>query len=136
MKDLFLNKRTYINGDGEEMINMCIPSLNMDKLTANTVAKLNQSHNGRIDNFVYQSVSKDIDEGIDATLYCNHIFNPFAVQEDDLVYTPVQVKNLYQKRSEPELPDGTLHSSSNKETEKMSYAKTVEYLARLGLGVV
>ena len=135
MDKLFSNKRTYKNELGEEFINVEIPSLKLDDLRANAFIRLNASHNGRIDRFVYENVSKDIDSGIDMTMYINHIFNPFAIQEGDILYTPIVNDDAYIRQSEPELPDGKKLSDNISTEKKMTYAQRVEYLAKLGLGI-
>lgn len=135
MKNLFLNKRTYIGTDGEEYINMCIPSINMDKLVVNSYITLTEDHNGRIDKVVYSNISKDLDNGIDITMYYNHIFNPFAVQEGDGIYVPLVNGDVYEKKSEPELPDGEVLSKTQVGKKSMTYAQTVEYLAKNGFGI-
>ena len=135
MDKLFLNKRTYIDKDGQELINMCIPSIKLSKINSNALIRLNSSHNGRIDKFVYECVSRDIDEGIDMTMYYNHIFNPFAISEDDVLYTPIIGANVYETSEEPSLPDGSHLSDSSSVTKQMTYAEKVEYYAKLGLGI-
>lgn len=135
MNKLFANKRTYITENGDELLDMCIPSLDMSKLKSNAVMRLNQSHNGRLDRFVYNNVSKDLDEGLDLVMYYNHIFNPFAVAEGDYLFTPVSGGDYYVKNSEPTLPDGSKKSDSDVSTKQMTYAEKVEYYAKLGLGI-
>lgn len=135
MKKLFDNKRTYITNNGDELIDMSIPSLNMNNINSNSFFRLNQSHNGRLDRFVYDNVSKSIDDALDVTMYYNHIFNPFAVKEGDILYTPVISDELYQKQNEPELPDETLLSDKVIPKTQMTYAEKVDYYARMGLGI-
>lgn len=135
MDNLFKNKRTYITKDGDEVLNMSIPSLNMKNLNSNSFMKLNASHNGRLDRFVYDYVSKDIDDGLDRTMYYNHIFNPFAVEEGDIIFTPVTGGEVYQKLSEPLLPDGNVLSNTSLGKKQMTYAEKVEYYAKMGLGI-
>lgn len=135
MEKLFTNKRTYTTENGDELVNMCIPSLDMSKLKSNAVMRLNQSHKGRLDKFVYESVSRDLDEGLDLVMYYNHIFNPFAVDEDDYLFTPITGGDYYIKNGEPTLPDGSRKSDADVSTKQMTYAERVEYFAKLGLGV-
>lgn len=135
MNKLFDYKRTYKNIDGVELVDMCIPSLKADNLEANSFVRLNESYNGRLDKFVWDFVSKDMDDGIDMVMYFNHIFNPFAIQDGDILFTPVEGSGQYIKQSEPELPDGSVLSSRSPETKQMTYAERIEYLARLGLGI-
>ena len=135
MNNLFSNKRTYVTDNGETILDMSIPSLKLDKLVCNSFARLNQSHNGRLDKFVYESVSRDLEKGLDMTMYLNHIFNPFAVQEDDILYIPINKDGVYEKKLEPNLPDGTVLSDSNPESKQMTYAQKVEYLAKMGYGI-
>lgn len=135
MNNLFLNKRTYIGTDGEEYINMCVPSINVSKIIANSYVTLSQDHNGRLDKIIYECVSKNLDNGMDLTLYCNHIFNPFAVEEGDVIYTPIDSEEAFEKQSEPELPDGEKLSNTSVGKKSMTYAETVAYLAKNGFGL-
>ena len=41
MEKLFSNKRTYVDKDGNELVDMCIPSLKLDSIQANSFLKLN-----------------------------------------------------------------------------------------------
>ena len=135
MDKLFTNKRTYKNSKEEEMLDMCIPSLPIERASAHAVLKLNSEHNGRLDRFVYTCVSKNIDDGLDRTMYINHIFNPFAVQEGDILYVPNCDGDIYQKVVEPSLPDDETLSNKVSTTKQMTYAQRIEYLAKMGLGV-
>lgn len=135
MDKLFANKRKYITENGDEILDMVIPSLNLSKLKSNAVMRLNQSHKGRLDKFVYECVSKDLDEGLDLVMYYNHIFNPFAVDEGDYLFTPVSGGDYYNSNQEPDLPDGTKKSDMDVVTNQMTYAQKVEYFAKLGLGI-
>lgn len=135
MENLFSNKRTYIDKDGNELVDMSIPSLKLKDMEANSFLKLNESYNGRIDKFAYDHVSTDLDNAIDMVMYFNHIFNPFSISEDDVLYTPVIQDELYYNQDEPELPNGTIMSMNSKGEEKMTYAETVDYYSKLGLGV-
>lgn len=135
MDKLFSNKRTYKTEMGEEFIDMSIPSLTLKKLNANSYVRLNLSHNGRLDRFVYETVSRDLDDGLDMTMYINHIFNPFAVKEGDILYTPVNNDDVYKKQTEPILPDNTKLSDRTTATKQMTYAERVEYLAKMGMGI-
>lgn len=135
MENLFSNKRTYIAENGDELVNMCIPSVALNKIKANSSSRLNSSHNGRLDKFVYECVSKSIDDGLDLVMYYNHIFNPFAVQEEDILYTPLVNDTPFSSQSEPELPDGSRLSDATAPTQNMTYAQKVEYFSKLGLGI-
>ena len=131
MDKLFDNKRTYIGRDGEEYLNLFVPSVKVDDIKVNGYIKLNQDHKGRLDRFVYANVSKN-DNAIDILMYANHIFNPFAIDDDDILYTPIYNDNLYSKSEEPVLPDETTLSSKNE--TKLTYAQKVELLAKQGKG--
>lgn len=135
MDKLFSNKRTYIDSKGDEIFNMFTPTIPLDKIVANGVMRLNKSHNGRLDRFVWDNVSRDIDSGLDMIMYVNHIFNPFAVQDGDMVFIPVVNGDIYQTQSEPSLPDGTTVSKKINNEKQMTYAERVEYYSKLGLGV-
>ena len=60
MDKLLNNKRTYITRDGEEFLNLTIPTVNIDEIKINGYIKVNQDYKGRIDKFVYTNVSKDL----------------------------------------------------------------------------
>ena len=131
MDKLLDNKRKYISRDGEEYLNLTTPTVNIDNITINGYIKVNQDCKGRIDKFVYSNVSKDYNS-IDILMYANHIFNPFAIDEGDILYTPVYSDKLFSKSEEPILPDETTLSSKNKVT--LTYAEKVALLAKQGKG--
>lgn len=131
MDKLLDNKRTYISRDGEEYLNLATPTVNIDNITINGYIKVNQDCKGRIDKFVYSNVSKDYNS-IDILMYANHIFNPFAIDEGDILYTPVYSDKLFSKSEEPVLPDETTLSSKNK--ANLTYAEKVALLAKQGKG--
>ena len=134
MDKLFDTKRTYIGNDGDEYIDMCIPVVTVNDMVGNEIKELNQDENGRLDTFVWKSVSKDLDM-IDMVMYANHIFNPFAVKEGDILNIPVSNDDLYQSNDEPSLPDGSKHSNNIKGEKSKTYAETVEQMAKNGLGI-
>lgn len=131
MDKLLDNKRTYIASDGEKYLNLSIPTVNINDIKVNGYIKVNQDCKGRIDKFVYSNVSKDYNS-IDILMYANHIFNPFAINDDDILYTPIYNDKLYSKPEEPVLPDETTLSSKNKPS--LTYAQKVELLAKQGKG--
>lgn len=131
MDRLLENKRTYIAQDGEEYLNLSIPTININDIKVNGYIKVNQDSKGRIDKFVYTNVSKDYN-AIDILMYANHIFNPFAIDEGDILYTPIYNDKLYSKPEEPVLPDETTLSTKNK--PKLTYAQKVDLLAKQGKG--
>ena len=131
MDKLLDNKRTYIARDGEEYLNLSSPTVNIDEIKINGYIKVNQDCKGRIDKFAYTNVHKDYNS-IDILMYANHIFNPFAIDEGDILYTPVYNDKLFTKSIEPELPDGSTLSSKNKTT--LTYAEKVALLAKQGKG--
>lgn len=133
MNKLFDYKRKYIASDGEKYIDMCIPAFDYTKVNVSSVLKLNKDHNGRLDNFTYYNVMTNLDN-IDTVMYVNHIYNPFAVKDGDIIYTP-NADDMYFTQEEPELIDGSKLSDKMNDTKPMTYAENVEYLARLGLGV-
>lgn len=134
MDKLFDKKRRYIGYDGEEYINMCIPIINVSKMEGNSIEYVLQDFKGRIDNFTWKRVSKDLDM-IDMVMYANHIFNPFALDEGEILNIPNSNDRLYQETDEPALPDGTKHSNNTKGEKQMTYAEKVEYLGKKGLGI-
>lgn len=134
MDKLFDTKRRYIGYDGDEYVNMCIPVVNLDKIDSNVIIRVNQDENGRIDNFVWRNIEKNMDM-IDLTMYANHIFNPFSINDGDLLLSPVSKNDIYVSSNEPNLPDGTKFNDSIKGKKKMTYAEKVEYFARKGLGI-
>ena len=113
MLKLFDTKRKYTGYDGEEYIDMCIPVLDVNDIKANSVAKLSKDSQGRMDTFVWKSVGEDFNL-IDLVMYANHIFNPFAIEEGEVLIVP---------------------SNNAKGTKTRTYAETIEYLGRKGLGV-
>ena len=134
MDKLFDTKRTYKGYDGEELINMCIPVVEISKLSGNRVDEVTQDGNGRIDTFVWNSVAKNLDM-IDIVMYANHIFNPFSVKQGDILNVPSDNDRVYKSSDEPKLPDGSKHSNKSKGKKTQSYAETVETLAKNGLGI-
>lgn len=134
MDKLLDTKRTYKGYDDEEYIDMCIPVIDISKIEGNAIEKVNYDCNGRIDTFVWKNVKKDLDM-IDIVMYANHIFNPFAIKEGEILNIPSSNDRVYQSSDEPTLPDGTKHSKNSRGEKEMSYAETVRYLARKGLGL-
>lgn len=134
MDKLFDTKRKYTGYDGEEYVDMSIPVVNLNDIQGNSTIRVNHDENGRLDNFVWRNVAKNLDM-IDTVMYANHIFNPFAVKEGELLYVPIDNDRIYKTSEEPALPDGTKQSSNMKGEKKKSYAEQIEYLARMGLGI-
>ena len=134
MDKLFDTKRTYIGYDGEEYIDMCIPVVSVKDMTGSGVEEVNQDCKGRIDNFTWKKVGKNLDM-IDMVMYANHIFNPFAVKDGDLLNIPNSDDSLYRSSEEPPLPDGTRHANKGKGEKTSTYAEKIEYMARKGLGL-
>lgn len=134
MDKLLDTKRKYLGYDDEEYIDMCIPVVDVSRIQGSSMKKLNQDCNGRIDTFVWENVQKDLDM-IDMVMYANHIFNPFSIKEGDIMNIPARDDSLYQSSEEPSLPDGTRHSKNTKGEKEMTYAETVKYLAKKGLGL-
>ena len=125
------NKRTYVSRDGEEYLNLMTPTVNIDEIKTNGYIKVNQDCKGRIDKFVYTNTSKDYN-AIDILMYANHIFNPFSIDDGDILYTPIYNDNLFSKPEDIVLPDETTLSSKNKPS--LTYAQKVELLAKQGKG--
>ena len=46
MDKLLNNKRTYITRDGEEFLNLTIPTVNIDEIKINGYIKVNQDYKG------------------------------------------------------------------------------------------
>lgn len=134
MDKLFDTKRKYIGYDGEEYIDMCIPVVSIKDMVGNSIDTVPQGEEGRIDNFVWRMVSKDMDM-IDMLMYANHIFNPFSIKEGDRLNIPTSNDGLYRSSDEPSLPDGSKHSNNTKGEKTRTYAETVEYLGKMGLGI-
>lgn len=131
MDILFDNKRKFITKDGDEMLNLSTPTVDINDIKINGYIRVNSDSKGRIDRFVYTNVSKDYD-AIDILMYANQIFNPFSIDEGDILYTPVYNDKLYSTQEEPTLPDDTTLSTRNKQT--ITYAESVELLAKKGKG--
>ena len=113
---------------------MCIPVVDIKKLEGTSILGLTKEYNGRIDRFVWKNVSKNFDM-IDMVMYANHIFNPFSIKEGTILNIPNDNDNLYQSSDEPELPDGSKHSKNSKGEKEKTYAETIEYLGKKGLGL-
>lgn len=133
MDKLIENKRKYIARDGDEYLNLIIPTVDINKININGYIRSNQDCKGRIDKFVYTHVSNN-DNAIDILMYANHIFNPFSIDEGDILYIPTYSDNLFSKSEEPVLPDETTLSSKNKNTTTLTYAEKVALLAKQGKG--
>lgn len=131
MDKLLDKKRKYITKDGEEYLNLFSPTVDINNIKVNGFIKVNQDCKGRIDKFVYTNVSKDYN-AIDLLMYANHIYNPFSIDEGDILYTPVYSDLLFSKSEEPVLPNETTLSSRNKQT--LTYAEKVALLAKQGKG--
>lgn len=127
MERLLDNKRKYVARDGEEYLNLATPTVNVNDIKINGYIKADQDHNGRLDKFVYTNVSKDYN-AIDIIMYVNNIYNPFAIDENDILYTPIYNDDLYSKSEEPVLPDGKTLSTKNKPS--LTYAQKVELLSK------
>ena len=125
------NKKKYVSKDGEEYLNLFSPTVNINNIKINGYIKVNQDCKGRIDKFVYTNVSRDYNS-IDILMYANHIYNPFSIDEGDILYTPIYNDTLFSKSEEPVLPDGSTLSTQNKPT--LTYAEKVALLAKQGKG--
>lgn len=134
MDKLFDTKRKYIGYDGEEYIDMCIPVVDVSKLEGSGIDEVNQDCNGRLDNFVWNKVSKNLDM-IDMVMYGNHIFNPFAVKEGEVLKIPHDDDSKYVGTSEPSLPDGSKHSKNANGEKTQTYAEKIEDMGKRGLGI-
>jgi hypothetical protein len=131
MEKSFDNKRTYITKNGDELLNLITPTVNIDDIKCNGYLKVNKDCKGRIDKFVYTNVSKDYN-AIDILMYTNNIFNPFSIDEGDSLFIPIYNDELYSKSEEPVLPDETTLSSNNKPT--LTYAEKVAIMVKQGKG--
>ena len=131
MDKLLDNKRTYIARDGEEYLNLAYPTVDINDIKVNGYIKVNQDCKGRMDKFVLSNVSKDYN-AIDILMYANHIFNPFSIDEGDILYTPIYNDTLFSQSEEVVLPDDSTLSSKNKST--LTYAERVALLAKQGKG--
>lgn len=133
MEKLFNKKRKH-EVDDEEMLDLGIPCVDIKKLEANGLLRVSQDQKGRIDKFTFGNVDKDR-SAIDIVMYYNHIFNPFSVDEGDLLYTPLYNESYFTQKGEPILPDGSKHSSNTSGEKKLTYVEKVEKAARTGLGI-
>lgn len=131
MDKLLDKKRKYIAKDGEEYLNLFSPTVDINNIKINGFIKVNQDCKGRIDKFVYNNISKNYN-AIDILMYANHIYNPFSIDEGDILYTPVYNDLLFSKSEEPVLPNESTLSSKNKQT--LTYAEKVALLAKQGKG--
>jgi hypothetical protein len=133
MEKLFDRKRKH-TVDDEEMLDLSIPCVNIKNLQANGLLRISQDQKGRLDKFTYRNVDKD-KSAIDLVMYYNHIFNPFSIDEGDLLYTPVYNDSYFRVIGEPILPDGSKHSKNTSGEKELTYAEKVEKAARTGLGI-
>ena len=133
MEKLFDKKRRH-KVDDDEMLDLGIPCVKIKKLEANGLLRVSQDQKGRLDKFTLGNVDKD-KSAIDIVMYYNHIFNPFSVDEGDLLYTPLYDEGYFTQKGEPILPDGSKHSSNTSGEKKLTYAEKVEKAARTGLGI-
>lgn len=133
MEKAFDKKRTH-TVDGETMYDLGIPCVNIKTLIANGLLRVSQDQKGRLDKFTQLNVSKDR-SAIDIVMYYNHIFNPFSIDEGDLLYTPVYNSGYFKPVGEPVLPDGKKHSSQQSGKKELTYAEKVEKAARTGFGI-
>ena len=133
MEKAFDKKRTH-TVDGETMYDLGIPCVNIKTLIANGLLRVSQDQKGRLDRFTQLNVSKDR-SAIDIVMYYNHIFNPFSIDEGDLLYTPVYNPGYFKPVGEPVLPDGKKHSSQQSGKKELTYAEKVDKAARTGLGI-
>ena len=129
-----LDKKRRHKVDDDEMLDLGIPCVNIKKLEANGLLRVSQDQKGRLDKFTLGNVDKD-KSAIDIVMYYNHIFNPFSVDEGDLLYTPLYDEGYFTQKGEPILPDGSKHSSNTSGEKKLTYAEKVEKAARTGLGI-
>jgi hypothetical protein len=134
MDKLLDKKRKYTGYDGEEYIDMCIPVVSVKDIQGNSIVKITQDSNGRIDTFVWNDVEKNMDM-IDTVMYANHIFNPFSIKEGDVLIIPIDNDRIYVNPEEPVLPNKSKHSNNIKGEKTRTYAETIEYLGRKGLGL-
>lgn len=126
------NKRKFISRNGEEYLNLSTPTVDISKIKVNGYVKVNQDCKGRLDRFVTTNISKDYN-AIDIIMYTNHIFNPFSIDEGDILYTPIYNDKLFSKSEEPILPDETTLSSKNKSNQ--TYAEKVDLLSKQSKGL-
>ena len=72
MDKIFDNKKTYMASDGEEMINLSIPCVDISKIGVRSMIKVSQDEAGRLDRLVWKNVGHDMSL-IDDVMYINHI---------------------------------------------------------------
>ena len=126
------NKRKFISSNGDEYLNLSTPTVDISQIKVNGYVKVNQDCKGRLDRFVTTNISKDYN-AIYIIMYANHIFNPFSIDEGDILYTPIYNDKLFSKSEEPILPDETTLSSKNKSNQ--TYAEKVDLLSKQSNGL-
>lgn len=134
MESIFNKKRRHYTIDGEEIIDLTLPSVNLKKMESNGYIKVQKDQNGRLDKFAYNNISIDT-RAIDMVMYYNHIFNPFSICDEDIFYTPVDDDSIFVSNVEPTLPDGSKHSNNVSGEKELTYAEKVERMARIGMGI-
>lgn len=134
MDKILDKKRRTTSDDGDEMLELGIPCVNINKITANGVIRVAQDQKGRMDKIAQLNVGED-KMSIDLVMYYNHIFNPFSIDEGDIIFTPMYSESCLKSTSEPVLPDGSKPSNKASGKKELTYAEKVEKAARTGLGV-
>ena len=129
MDKIFDNKKTYMASDGAEMLNLSIPCVDISKIGVRSMIKVSQDEAGRLDRLVWKNVGHDMSL-IDDVMYINHIFNPFAVEEGDMLRIPVNSYSDPGVPVEPSLPDGSKYSSVKNGKKSKSNIQTIRDLIK------
>lgn len=125
MEKIFDNKRTYKTYDGEEILDLSIPCVNIKNLSVGGMMRLTQTEAGRIDRLVWDNVGHDMTL-IDDVMYINHIFNPFSIEEGDVIRVPANSFSEPGHSLEPTLPDGKTLSNIKKGKKSKSRIQTIK----------
>lgn len=129
MDKIFDNKKLYKTSDGEELLNLSIPCVDITQIGVRSVIRVSQDEAGRLDRLVWKNVGHDMSL-IDDVMYINHIFNPFAVSEGDIIRIPVNSYSSPGLSIEPELPDGSKYSSIKDGKKSKSYSQIIRNLIK------
>lgn len=113
-------KRTTRDANGNEVLDICAPTIDLKKLRmlSDGLYLVREEFAMRPDRIAYEQYS-DV-EKIDAIMWMNNIYNPFAIDELDMLYVP------YAKNTDSfyRVPEQVQTPSANTTAEKISSAST------------
>lgn len=81
---IFDLKKKITDKYGDEIIELSIPTINIDSIPLFGPIRVNQDQVSRLDSIVWSGIEEDF-SAIDTLMYANHIMNPFAIEEGDII---------------------------------------------------